>query len=208
MLARLDKRLIIIIYRVHCQSMAGSTPQEAGKNAELRCRLTAHSATDDLLRNPYCVAGWDRRAGRMLIRAGAASGQYGVREPSKSGTGDSRDRGRLSIGNIVRVSEPTAAGSSFPHATEDRIVGELGRDAGVRGLIWHGHSCSGWVSATLDGVFDDALYPAVIRQAYVPVGQTRSPYRRIKQPNRPRSLKTLIREEDKVAPAIDRRQSV
>src|SRR5229473_5127142 len=82
----------------------------------------------------YCVAGWDRRAGRMIRPEPPAANM--VSEPSKFWDGRFAGPGRtFSIGNIVRViASPPPQDFPFPHATEDRIVG-AGTQMQVLGVL-------------------------------------------------------------------------
>ena len=107
----------------------------------------------------YCVAGWDRRAGRMIRPEPPAANM--ASEASKFWDGRFAGPGRtLSIGNIVRVeASPPPPDFPFPHATEDRIVAAATQMQvlGVLDLPGTVTAVAAGVSPMLEGVFDDAL---------------------------------------------------
>jgi hypothetical protein len=120
----------------------------------------------------YCVAGWDRQAGRMIRPE--PPGANIASEPSKFWGGQLAGPGRFfAVGNVVRFEAAAPPGNfPFPHATEDRIV-DLARPMHVVGAFDLPQTIAAvvaGVSPTLVAAFNGALVRAGSGKAYVPAG--------------------------------------
>jgi hypothetical protein len=121
----------------------------------------------------YCVAGWDVQARRM-IRA-EPPGANMAYEPSKFWDGRYAGRSRIfAVGSVVRIdANPPPAQFQFPHATEDRIVGDVTTIKVLRALDSPGTAAAvaAGVSPTLEAAFDNAPVRPLSGKAYVPAGR-------------------------------------
>lgn len=117
----------------------------------------------------FCVAGWDRLAGRMIRPE--PPGATVASEVSRFWDGSLAGPGRFfAIGNIVRFdASPPHANFPYPHATEDRLV-DLSRPMDVLGqltLPQTVQAVTSGTSPTLEAAFDGGLIRAASSKAYV-----------------------------------------
>jgi hypothetical protein len=96
-------------------------------------------------------------------------------EPSKFWDGRYAGRSRIfAVGSVVRIdANPPPAQFPFPHATEDRIVGDVTTIKVLRALDSPGTAAAvaAGVSPTLEAAFDNALVRPLSGKAYVPAGR-------------------------------------
>jgi hypothetical protein len=120
----------------------------------------------------YCVAGWDRNAGRM-IRPEPSTSNAAVEASRFWGAQHSGPGKVFDVGNIVRLeASPAPAQFPFPHATEDRLV-LAGRPITIVeqiSLSQVSKQVAAGVATSLKATFNGALVRAQSGKAYVPAG--------------------------------------